>query len=291
METIHQAHMEETKKHGDILFPFTIYPCSIPKDFPAVPLHWHRNMEIIYIKKGALMGQLGMKIQSLAGGDICIVPPGTLHALRGMDGQEEAEYENIIFDAEMLGSGAADICSRQYLVPLAAGQLLEPFVLKEDMHGYSNVQACLEQAEQLCKDKTTGFEMGVKASMLQLIFQLLQLQPGSAAADQPDTARLKRMIDYIQREYAQPISVDQAAAAADCSASHFMRWFKDATGSSFVSYLNEYRLNEAARLLRSTDEKILSIANEVGFGTLSNFNHQFKEQYGITPTQYRKGKT
>ena len=43
---------QETKQHGSRLFPFNIYPCTIPLDFPAVPLHWHKEMELIYIKKG-----------------------------------------------------------------------------------------------------------------------------------------------------------------------------------------------------------------------------------------------
>lgn len=287
MKSIHQAQLEETKKHGDILFPFNIYPCSIPKDFPAVPLHWHRNMEIIYIKKGSLTGQFAMQSRVVSQGDICIVPPGTLHSLRGMEGQS-AEYENIIFDAEMLGSGAADICSRQYLVPLANGRLLDSMVLNPKDRGYGDVQACLGRAERLCASKPGGYEMAVKAAMLQMIFHLLQLQPHQIAAKQPGTERLKQVIDYIRQEYAQPISVEQAAEVAGCSSSHFMRWFRQITGTSFVAYLNEYRLGEAARRLRRTEEKIVTIANEVGFGSLSNFNHQFRKQYGVTPREYRE---
>lgn len=61
------------------------------------------------------------------------------------------------------------------------------------------------------------------------------------------------------------------------------------TGSSFVSYLNEYRLSEAAQLLRGSDKKILTVANETGFDSLSNFNRQFRQRYGVTPREYRKG--
>ena len=42
----------EIKEHGKREFPFNIYPCTIPLDFPAVPLHWHKEMELIYNKKG-----------------------------------------------------------------------------------------------------------------------------------------------------------------------------------------------------------------------------------------------
>lgn len=289
MENIHHRCLEETKTHGNVLFPFNIYPCTIPGDFPSVALHWHRNMELIFIKKGGLICQLGMDSAPVHQGDICIVPPGTLHGLRAMD-RASAEYENIIFDPELLGSGAADLCAREYLLPLAAGRLLGAMILRPGCEGHARAEAILQEAEQLCKRRSPGHELAVKACMLQLIFHLMQLQPELPTAEKPGTARLKQVLEYIQREYAQPLTVNRMAAFCGCSASHFMRWFRQATGTSFVSYLNEHRLAQAARRLRSGDEKILFIAQDVGFESLSNFNRQFRLRYGATPREYRNGK-
>lgn len=44
--------LQELKQHGSRLFPFNIYPCTIPGDFPTVALHWQKSMEVIYVKKG-----------------------------------------------------------------------------------------------------------------------------------------------------------------------------------------------------------------------------------------------
>ena len=71
------------------------------------------------------------------------------------------------------------------------------------------------------------------------------------------------------------------------SESHFMRFFKNTMGVSFVSYLNDFRLNVAARLLSSNDESILSVAENCGFFNLSYFNRMFKKKYGVTPGKYR----
>lgn len=289
MENSRPNQLEERKQHGSVLFPFNIYPCTIPGDFPSVALHWHRNMELVYIKKGGLLCQLDMQGAAVAAGDICIVPPGTLHGLRSLDGRI-AEYENIIFDPELLGSAAADLCARQYLVPLAAGQLLQPVILRPGSEGHAQAARCIAWAEELCRDRPAGHELAVKAAMLQLVFQLLQLQRDLPSAEKPGTARLKQVLGYIQDEYAQPLTVNRMAAFCGCSPSHFMRWFRQMTGSSFVAYLNEHRLAEAARRLRSTEEKILTIAQDVGFESLSNFNHQFRIRYGLTPREYRAGK-
>ena len=64
-------------------------------------------------------------------------------------------------------------------------------------------------------------------------------------------------------------------------------WFKKMTGTTFAAYLNERRLATAAELLRTTDDTVLTIAGQVGFDNLSNFNSQFKARFGMTPRQYR----
>ena len=279
--------LQEKKQHGSILFPFNIYPCTIPKDFPSVALHWHKSMEIIYIKKGRGQAQVDLQTMDAEGGDIFILPPGTLHALYGIPGNV-MEYENIIFDVEFLGSGTADICAQQYLVPLAAGRLALPCRLQAGHPEYASVSACLADAEYLCGERGPGYELGVKAVMLRLLFLLMRMQPETILTESPRTARLKAVLQRVEEEYAQPLTVEQMAEGCGCSTSHFMRWFKQMTGSTFTAYLNERRLAVAAERLRQTSDSILFIAGEVGFENLSNFNRQFKARYGVTPREYRR---
>lgn len=280
------GRLEETKRHGSVLFPFNIYPCTIPGDFPSVSLHWHRSMEIIYIKKGRGQVRLGAETLAAEAGDAFVVPPGTLHGIRSVP-EERMDYENIIFEPDFLGAGAADACAVQYLVPLAAGQLLRPLCLQPGQPGYEAAADCLSRAEDLCREKAPGYELGVKAAMLQLVFLLLRQQPAPPAVEKRSTQRLKRVLQRVERDYARPLTVAQAAEECGCSASHFMRWFRRATGSSFVAYLNEYRLAAAASRLRETDDKILTVAQETGFESLSNFNRQFRLRYGMSPREYR----
>lgn len=92
-----QERLRETKHHGAVRFPFNIYPCTIPGDFLQVPLHWHDSMELVYVKKGSGIVQVGVNAYPAEQGDIYIFAPGTLHALH-QRGQAVMEYENIIFD-------------------------------------------------------------------------------------------------------------------------------------------------------------------------------------------------
>ena len=288
MSETRAAYLQETKRHGSVLFPFNIYPCTIPRDFPSVALHWHKSMELVYVKKGRGQVQAGMRWMDAEAGDIFVLPPGMLHALRGVP-DSAMEYENFMFDPEFLGSGAADICAQRYLVPLAAGRLPLPVCLRAEQPIYPGAAACLKEAEELCGQRRIGFELGVKAAMLRFLFWMTQAQAEPLPEEHRDTDRLKEVLRRVEREYAHPLTVTVMAQGCGCSASHFMRWFKQMTGSSFISYLNERRLAAAAERLRQSEDSVLSIAEAVGFETLSNFNQQFKKRYGGTPRDYRRG--
>ena len=176
---------QETKQHGSRLFPFNIYPCTIPLDFPAVSLHWHKEMELIYIKKGKGLIQLETKSFEGEPGDIFVVTPGTLHAIHRIKGYS-VEYENIIFEMGFLGEGAADLCAGEYLVPLAAGKLFPPVQIKEGEKQYDLLKMCLIQMEELCETKEKAYELGVKAAVLQLIFLLIKMYPSGEIVSSPD---------------------------------------------------------------------------------------------------------
>ena len=95
MQIPEYENYHETKSHSTPDFPYNAYICSIPLDFEKVPLHWHAEVEIIYIKKGR--GHVTLDFTSLyvEAGDIIIVSPGQLHAIG--PAEYSMEYENIIF--------------------------------------------------------------------------------------------------------------------------------------------------------------------------------------------------
>lgn len=277
---------QEKKEHGSALFPFNIYPCAIPDDFDTVPLHWHNSMELIYIKGGKGLAQVALDVMEARAGDIFVLPPKTLHGLRQSPGKR-MEYENFIFSTTLLG-GADDLCVQQYLMPLQSGRLRLPVRISLEDAGYPALSTCLTDAEELCRTRRSGFELGVKGAMLRFMALLLSGQNlPSASPDSVNSLRLRKLLQRIEDNCAASLTVPDAAAVCGCSASHFMRWFKRMTGTTFGAYLNERRLAAAAELLRTTDDTVLSVAEQAGFENLSNFNRRFKARYGMTPRQYR----
>lgn len=281
-----QASLRETKHHGAVRFPFNLYPCTIPGDFPQVALHWHQSMELVFVKQGTGLVQVGAVSYPAHGGDIFVFAPGTLHGLRQAQGQR-MEYENIIFELELLG-GAEDLCAEKYLLPIQSGRLPLPVRLTSNDLCYLQAAACLRELEDANRAKLPGCELLVKGALLRFLALLLAQGKTLPPVETADTRRLKTVLQWLSAHYAEPLRVADAAGVCSCSASHFMRWFRQMTGQSFVAFLNEYRLNAAAEALQTTDETVLTIASRCGFENLSYFNRAFKAHFGMTPREYRK---
>ena len=185
MQIPEYENYHETKSHSTPDFPYNAYICSIPLDFEKVPLHWHDEVEIIYIKKGR--GRVTLDFTSLyvEAGDIIIVSPGQLHAIG--PAEYSMEYENIIFSLDILCTGSMDALSSEFFEPFLAGTIgFEHLVCCDDEH-YPVLSSCLNHID-------------------------------------PHIERLKSVLKYIETHYMSSISIDEISAVSGFSASHFMRF-------------------------------------------------------------------
>lgn len=281
-----RSSLQETKHHGEVRFPFNIYPCTIPGDFRQVAVHWQDSMELVYIKRGSGLVQTGAQVCTAQSGDIFVLTPGTLHAIRQIESCT-MEYENIIFDVELLG-GAEDLCAEKYLLPLQSGRLALPEHITPDEVWYPQAADCLKEAEEANRCKQFGYELCIKGALLRFLALLIAQSKALPPAEKTNTQRLRAVLQWISAHYSEPVCVADAAALCQCSPNHFMRWFRQMTGQTFIIFLREYRLNAAAEALRTTEDTILSISEQCGFENLSYFNREFKAHFGMTPREYRK---
>ncbi|MEP6898763.1 MAG: helix-turn-helix transcriptional regulator [Rhodanobacter sp.] len=103
-----------------------------------------------------------------------------------------------------------------------------------------------------------------------------------------DLARLRRVRDRIDREYAQPLNVDALARDAYMSAGHLSRQFKLAFGESPYSYLMTRRIERAMAMLRRGDLSVTEVCFAVGCASLGTFSTRFSELAGMPPSVYRR---
>ena len=102
-----------------------------------------------------------------------------------------------------------------------------------------------------------------------------------------DLVRLRRVRDRIDREFAQPLSVEDLARGAHVSAGHLSRRFREAYGESPYSYLMTRRVERAMTLLRRGELSVTEVCFAVGFSSLGTFSTRFTELVGVSPSRYR----
>ncbi len=292
MNILTYENIQERKTHGELIFPFNIYPCSIPVDFASVPLHWHNDMEIIYVKKGRGVIDLDLTPHPARAGDILLVPPGHLHAIR-RDSGGYMEYENIIFQLSLLMNAQADFCSAHYFAPLLQGRIpLMPHVTA-DHPLHPRLSGCLDEIDAFSALGTPLSTLAIKArlfDLFHLLFSCLE-ETAPVPAPKPSVRSLelvKLLLKYVEEHYQERLTIEKMAGVCGFSPSHFMKFFRQTMGVSFIGYLNDYRLTMAARLLLASTDTIVAVASECGFENLSYFNRIFKRKYKVTPSQYRK---
>ena len=145
MSIAEYENYQEKKSHGALTFPYTTYPCSIPLDFSRVPLHWHDEMELVYIKKGQGIITVDFITYEMSAGDILVILPGQLHSIEQKKG-DSMEYENIIFQLDMLFPRQEDLCVNKYFLPLLQRQIEIPVYLTPEWEDYEKAAEIAKEA-------------------------------------------------------------------------------------------------------------------------------------------------
>lgn len=106
-------------------------------------------------------------------------------------------------------------------------------------------------------------------------------------SDPTDIGHIRAALELIEQSQGRRVSATEAARACHMSRSSFDRTFKRMTGFSYAHFALRSRIAQAARLLKSEDAAIKTVARSLGFTDSSHFHHAFVAQYGVTPTEYR----
>lgn len=278
----------EDKSHTSPEFPYNTYLCSIPLDFSAVNMHWHEEVEIIVIKKGTGIISVDLTEYEVRMGDIVFVMSGQLHAIRQL-GDNAMEYENILFKPSLLRSGGCDLCWESFLSPLLSANVDASAVVGPEHAGYREIAEAIGQIDGLCDTRSSGYQLAVKGHLYLLLYHLYaQCSTSESRPPRKQLEKLKTILSYVESHYAEPLTIEEMANFCFYSKSYFMKFFKESMGMGFIAYLNDFRLEIAARMLLAADTNILDIAAACGFENLSYFNRSFKKKYGVTPGRFRK---
>lgn len=280
--------MRETTLHGTPAFPFEYYVDDILQfESGSVEWHWHAEFEWIFVEEGTVDCCIGSERHHLLPGDGMFINSRMIHHFESETG---GIMPNILFLPSFLAP--QDSCIHQeWIAPvLQSGRacLLLPGKDKQSWNLLALLQNIFDLADAQPKDP-----MAIQIATAQLWHHLLeQYREDFMKEENPKDmllqARTRKMLQFIQTNYADKITLEQIAQSASVSRSEALRCFHATMQRTPVEYLIDYRLAKARQLLLSTDDSVCDVALQVGIENISYFIRIFKKRYGMTPGACRR---
>lgn len=278
----------ELVDHGTGLFPVACYHDNLIES--EVPWHWHDECEFIIVSKGmAIISAENTKYQ-VKQGEGFFINAGILHAAKPTD-NSICLFHSIVFHPRLVGGSIDSIFWHKYVTPLITNTSLKYFYFDGSENWHKKTIQSVESAWQDCVHEPFGYEFKVRASLSELVASLINYYP--VVNHKPSekairtNERIKIMLQYIQENYYEQITVSRLANQAMISESECLRCFKNTIGTSPIQYLKQFRIQKATELLTSNSYQISKISELCGFQDVSYFVKSFREIKGKTPTEYR----
>ena len=264
-------------------FPLGYY--YVDRNFPRYRMsaHWHKEVEIIRVRSGSLRLYLDDQAFDAVGGDLVSVGGGVIHSGE----PTECVYECIVFDLEALTPAPASF--RASLTPLLRDNLI---LKNRTIEANPGLRASVEELFRLASTDFIGSEIEMLGAIFRFLGEHLknldaaQLHAVSERTFQK-AEQIKPALEYIERHYAQHITLETLARLSGFSPKYFCRYFRAIVHRSPIDYLNYYRVECAAGFLAGTDMNVAEVAVNCGFSDSSAFIKQFRRYKGVTPKQYK----
>ncbi len=262
-------------------FEFKYYP---------TPWHFHPEYEIVLVTESSGKRFIGDNISNFRPGNLVLLGPNLPHLYRNdmkyYKSKSSTRARSIV--VHFLENSFGNFFSLPEAKKIK--KLLADSIKGIEITGNANAIVSKKLHELLTlKDFPRCLKL---LEILQAIADIKQYQVISnyriTGINEKECERMSRVLDFLMKSFSVNISRADAAKVANMSENAFSRYFRQRTKKTFASYLNELRLNHAAKLLIEKHDTIKDICYDCGFNNLSNFNRQFKLMYDKNPLTYRR---
>lgn len=248
-------------------------------------MHWHEDLQFIYVLEGTVEVKTLYSGIRLAAGDGVFINKNVIHFV-GAD--ETNHYNSFIFPDYFLkfylGSPAANLVEN-----VCENNNIQLYPFHNQTDSAQEALSFLKKLSELEENKTDFYQYEVLVLLSALWLETIKnIRPAAEMRESAEDKRMRIFLRYIEKYYSEDISLEALAASANVSKSECLRCFKSTLQTSPYKYITEYRLSAAAKLLINTDKPITEIAFDVGFHHLSHFGKLFREKTGMSPKEYRE---
>lgn len=281
-------NMMETIQHGSKEYPFHFYYDNLELfDFHCIEWHWHTEFEFVYVETGTVYFGISDKQFALSEGQGVFINSKILHRYFS---QGKAIVPNFVLMPYFIAAQDS-LIYQKYVLPIMASPM-DYQIFSSDIPWQAQALSLMREM-MAAQEKASDVEL-VSSYLIQKIWHILYQNTDVEHMGKKENysassqARLQLMMQYIHQKFAYNISLSDIADQAKVSKSTALNLFQRYLGISPVTYLINYRLQEAAKLLASTEKKVTVISKDTGFDNVDYFCKAFKKYYKLTPTEYRK---
>ena len=272
-----------------------------------VGLDWHDEPEIIYFKNGHYKLMLNLKEYDITDECFCIVNSGIIRKLESLD-EKGVEYSIRIKLEDLCFKNDSDPVNEALIYPLLKGSIrFNEFITVSDF-GFLQVlrsfNDMVRRYREFGKKSNTNSvsvrkyeldsvadQLMIKADLLHviaLIYSFGMIEDKEITDTEKQVKAIKDSIIFIREHYKEKLYIRNLSELTGLNEQYFIRFFGSVTGVSPLDYINRYRVEQAAGLLKDTDTHVYEIAEECGFHNIGNFIKIFRSVTGETPHKFRK---
>ncbi|MEK5397982.1 AraC family transcriptional regulator [Paenibacillus sp. FSL K6-2859] len=272
-----------------VFYESTLFEISRKKQlYTSMPSrHYHDAYEILYLISGDFYYFIGDRTYQVAGGTLLFMDIHEMHKLVN-SGCNMYERVTLLFKKEFL---------QHFCTGGQCEELLELFksdyrALKMTGKDQYFIEQLFQKMIQEGKKQDRGYEQYQQIILVELLLYLNRKLFDSRVAPMLESNRTHKkvldIVNYVNQHYMEPLKLCEISRQFDISSSYLCRTFKEATGFSFIEYINNIRIKEARDLLVGSSFNVTEIAGMVGFDNISHFGRTFKLMMGISPLCFRK---
>lgn len=248
------------------------------------PLHWHEELEILYMLNGEADVIIEGQKYKLPKKNLAVIESCQVHSTYMYD--RTAMFLCIHISKSFLQSYLAD-------VELYRIQCIPEQISTEVFPEYYQVCELLADLTRLYIADAPAFRLESEGLILQVFSRLLRNFSTHMTGQITDNNiltidRIRKVISYVEDHYREKITLQNVSDLLGVSKEFFCRFFRKNMGISFLQYVNEVRLSHIYQGLLETDLPIADLMEENGFSNQKLFNRSFRELYGCTPSSVRK---
>jgi AraC-like DNA-binding protein len=246
--------------------------------------HYHPEYEIVFVRKGSGKLHIGEHLKNYEEGELVFIGPDLPHT--GFGYGVIGEHEEIVVQLRK------DFLGEEFMQKPELQQIRKLFERAKQGLSFQGKSRKIVAAKLQKMLTFSHFERLVE---LLNIFDILATTTEFSvlnAADKrfdfnhKDEDRINKVYEYVEQNYQKNIDIQAVADLANLTIPSFCRYFKKISHITYTDFVNEYRINQACRLLFE-NKPIADICFEVGFNNISHFNKTFKQLKGLSPREYK----